>query len=44
MQPRTKILGTGAAFPEQRIDNDRLMPRLRDEYPDAWDREDCETT
>ncbi|MBC7174525.1 MAG: hypothetical protein H5U40_18920 [Polyangiaceae bacterium] len=44
MQARSKILGTGSAFPPQRIDNDRIMARLREDYPDAWDREDCETT
>jgi 3-oxoacyl-[acyl-carrier-protein] synthase III len=44
MLPRSKILGTGAAFPPQVIDNDRLMPLIREEYPDAWDRADCEAT
>jgi 3-oxoacyl-[acyl-carrier-protein] synthase-3 len=44
MQPRLKILGTGSAFPPQIIDNDRLMPRLRAECPEAWQRDDCEKT
>lgn len=39
-----KILGTGSAFPAQIIDNDRLMPKLRAEYPEAWERDDCERT
>ncbi len=44
MQPRSKILGTGSAFPPQLIDNDRLMPRLKAEYPEVWDRAECEST
>jgi 3-oxoacyl-[acyl-carrier-protein] synthase-3 len=44
MQPRLKILGTGSAFPPQIIDNDRIMSKIRAEYPDVWSREDCERT
>ncbi len=44
MPPRSKLLATGSAFPPQVVDNDRLMPKLRAEHPEAWDRKDCEET